>query len=185
MSEERKVKFAPMKLIRQASQYWAKLETLRELRGEHPIGTWRDMKTQLKQKYLLPSYYQRLLDKWNQFSQGSKSAKEYTAKFDEFPIRCSTLETETPMQVLSRFRAGLQEDLKSELFAGNADTLEKIYALVQDLDEIRSRKNQDCKASVPRPPSQSYQNRATSSSSQPQTDNKSKGIERSIPKSNP
>jgi len=88
------------------------------------------------------------------------------------------------MQVLSRFRAELREDLRSELFARNVDTLEKAYALVQDLDEIRSRKNQDYKASVPRPPLQSYQSRTTSSS-QPQTDNKGKGIERSIPKSNP
>jgi len=63
MSKERKVSFAVIKLIAQASQYWANLETIRELRKEHPIGTWRDMKTQLKQKYLPSSYYPRLLDK--------------------------------------------------------------------------------------------------------------------------
>ena len=39
MLEERKVSFTTMKLIGQASQYWANLETLRELRGKHPIGT--------------------------------------------------------------------------------------------------------------------------------------------------
>ena len=121
MSEERKVSFAAMKLTRQASQYTTSIETLREIR-EHLIDTWRDMKTQLKQKYLPPSYYLRLLDKWNQFYQESKSAKEYVAKFDEFLIRCSLIETETPMQVLSRFRAGLREDLRSELFARNVDT---------------------------------------------------------------
>ena len=126
MLEERKVSFAAMKLTGQASQYWANLETLRELRGEHPIDTWRDMKTQLKQKYLPHSYYPRLLDKWNQFYQGSKSAKEYVAKFDEFLIRCSMLEIETPMQVLSRFRTRLREDLRSELFARNVDTWRKL-----------------------------------------------------------
>jgi len=61
------------------------------------------------------------------------------------------LETETPMQILSRFRAELREDLRSKLFARNVDTLEKAYALVQDLDEARSRKNQDYKASVSQP----------------------------------
>ena len=40
MSEERIVSFAAMKLTEQASQCRANLETLRELRGEHPIGTW-------------------------------------------------------------------------------------------------------------------------------------------------
>ena len=94
------------------------------------------------------------------------------------------LETETLMQVLSRFRTGFREDLKSELFARNVDTLEKAYALVQDLDEVKSSKTQDYKASVPRPHLQSYQSRATFCS-QPQTNNKGKGIERSIPKSNP
>jgi len=47
------------------------------------------------------------------------------------------LEAETLMQVLSRFRNGFREDLKSEFLARNVDTLEKAYALVQDLDEAR------------------------------------------------
>jgi len=111
------VSFTVMKLTRQASQYLANFENLCELKGEHPISTWHDIKTQLKQKYLPPYYYLRLLDKSNQFSQGSKSAKEYVAKFDEFLILCSALETKALMQVLSRFRAGLREDLRSELFA--------------------------------------------------------------------
>jgi len=49
----------------------------------------------------------------------------------------------------------MREDLRSELFARNVDTLEKAYALEQDLDEVRSPKNQDYKGSVSRPPSQS------------------------------
>ena len=73
------------------------------------------------------------------------------------------LETETPMQVLSKFRAGLREDLRSELFARNVDTLEKVYALVQDLDEVNSSKTHNYKASIPQPPLQSSQSRATSS----------------------
>ena len=68
---ERKVSFATMKLTGQASQYWANLETLRELRREHPIGTWRDIKTQQKQKYLPPSYYPRLLDNETNSTRGA------------------------------------------------------------------------------------------------------------------
>jgi len=44
-------------------------------------------------KYMMPSFYARLLDKWHKFTQGNKSAKEYVAKFNEFLIRCSTLNT--------------------------------------------------------------------------------------------
>ena len=65
------VSFTAMKLTRQASQYLANFENLCEIKGEHPISTWHDIKTQLKQKYLPPYYYLRLLDKSNQFSQGS------------------------------------------------------------------------------------------------------------------
>ena len=77
-----------------------------------------------------------------------------------------------------------QDDVErwSATWARRVDTLEKAYALVQDLDEVKSSKTHDYKASVPRPSLQSSQSRATSSSSQPQTDNKGKGIERSIPK---
>ena len=39
MLEEQNVSFDAMKLTGQASQYWPNLETFRELRGDHPIGT--------------------------------------------------------------------------------------------------------------------------------------------------
>ena len=51
-SEAEKASFAGMKLTGQASRYWSALETLRELRGEYPIGTWHEMKVHLTQKYL-------------------------------------------------------------------------------------------------------------------------------------
>ena len=82
-----------MKLTEQTSQYWANLESFRDLE-ESIIVTW---KLRLNKKYLSPTYYPRLLDKWNQFYQGNKSAKEYVVKFDEFLIQCNTLETETPI----------------------------------------------------------------------------------------
>ena len=49
------------------------------------------MKDELRDKYVPPSYYAYLLDRWHQFSQGNKSAKQYVAKFDMFLIRCSAL----------------------------------------------------------------------------------------------
>jgi len=52
LSETEKVNFAAMKLTGQTSRYWFALETLRELRGEYPIGTWHEMKVHLTQKYL-------------------------------------------------------------------------------------------------------------------------------------
>jgi len=48
------------------------------------------MKDELKGKYVPSSFSNRLMDKWHQYTQGNKSAKEYVAKFNEFLIRCST-----------------------------------------------------------------------------------------------
>jgi len=88
-----------MKLTGQASKYWTNVESY-----EHqPVETWTAMKDKLKGKYVSPSYYARLLDKWHRFSQGNKSAKEYVAKFDEFLIRCSVLSTEGETQIIFRF----------------------------------------------------------------------------------
>jgi len=45
--------------------------------------------------------------------------------------------TEGETQILSRFRAGLREDLRIELLAREVIKLEKAYMLVQDLDTFR------------------------------------------------
>ena len=49
------------------------------------------MKNELKGKYVPPSFSDRFMDKWHQYNQGNKSAKEYVTKFNEFLIRCSTI----------------------------------------------------------------------------------------------
>ena len=92
------------------------------------------MKDELKGKYVPPSFSARLMDKWHRYTQGNKSAQEYVEKFDEFLIRCNALNTEGQAQIMSRFRAGLREELRTELLAREITKLEKAYALVQDLD---------------------------------------------------
>ena len=69
------------------------------------------MKDELREKYVPPSFSACFMDEWYQYTQGNKSAKEYVTKFDEFLIRCNTLNIERHAQILSRFRAGLRGDL--------------------------------------------------------------------------
>ena len=47
---------------------------------EDPVETWEDMKEKLMLKYVTPSFSQQLLDKWNQWTQGNKSATDYITK---------------------------------------------------------------------------------------------------------
>jgi len=106
-------------------------------RKEDPAETWEGMKEKLMLKYVPPSFNQQLLDKWNRWTQGNKSATNYIAKFDEYLNRCGAIELESPEQTLSRFRSGLRDDYRRELIARGITTLEKAYQLVTDLDESR------------------------------------------------
>ena len=76
-----------------------------------------------------------LLDKWNRWTQGNKSATDYIAKFDEYLNRCGAIELESPEQTLSRFRSDLRDDHRRELIVRGITTLEHAYQLVTDLDE--------------------------------------------------
>jgi len=81
------------------------------------------------------------MDEWHQYTKGNKSAKKYVVKFDEFFIRCNTLNAEGQAQIIFRFRAGLIGDLQTELLARDVTELKATYALVQDLYSLRSNYN--------------------------------------------
>jgi len=126
------------------------------------------MKDGLKGKYVPPSFSDCLMDKWHQYNQGNKSAKKYVAKFDEFLIRCSTFSKEGQAQILSRFRVGLREDLRTELLVKGVTELEKAYTIVQDLDSLRfnyNARNFDSKSNVTRVSSSSQFNKSSTQSS--------------------
>ena len=52
MLEDRKFKFAKLKLVRQARLYQGNIEHISRQRGYMPIATWRAMKIKLREKYL-------------------------------------------------------------------------------------------------------------------------------------
>ena len=80
------------------------------------------MKIKLREKYLLLSYEQWLLDQLQRLSQGNKIMSEYIAKFDEFVMRYSVVESEA--MTLSRFRAILCEEIQGKLFLREVHDLE-------------------------------------------------------------
>ena len=91
MSEERRVRFAKMKLVSQAKQYWTNYERLMTRGNRAPVISWDEMKEVLKEKYVPTTYRQRMLDQWQWLTQGSRPVSEYISKFDKFLSRCDLL----------------------------------------------------------------------------------------------
>ncbi|GFY91041.1 hypothetical protein Acr_07g0012370 [Actinidia rufa] len=75
-----------------------------------------------------------MLDKWNNLRQGSKLATEYVAQFEEYLMRCDIKEDER--MILSRFRQGLNDDLRKELVLREVDTLDQAYTFVQNYEMV-------------------------------------------------
>ncbi|GFY95331.1 hypothetical protein Acr_10g0007160 [Actinidia rufa] len=128
LSDDRKVRFAKMKLISRAKLFWQSTEQ----RRQPPVTDWVEMKEILREKYLPQSYQGDMLDKWNNLRQGSKPATEYVAQFEEYLMRCDIREDER--MTLSRFRQGLNDDLRKELVLREVDTLDQAYTFVQNYE---------------------------------------------------
>ncbi|PKA46657.1 hypothetical protein AXF42_Ash021273 [Apostasia shenzhenica] len=135
MSEQRKVMFAKIKLTLQARLFISNIESLRQHRGLEPIEYWNEFKAIMREKYVPITYHNRLLDQWQRLTQGTRSVTEYITKFDEFLMRCS--KAESPSTTLSRFRAGLREDIQCELYLRRVATLEEAYQMAQDYERFQ------------------------------------------------
>jgi len=88
------------------------------------------MKGKLRTRYIPASYRSGLLDQWQRFIQGNRSIDEYIAKFDEYSMRCDLRKSEDV--VLSRFRAGLRDDIKKELYMREVRDLDHAYQIARD-----------------------------------------------------
>ena len=135
------------------------------------------MKAELKGKYVPPSFSARLMDKWHRYTQGNKSAQGFVEKFDEFLIRCNAINTEGQAQIMSRFRAGLRDDLRTKLLAREITELEKSYVLVQDLDAAKTNSISKSQVQTTKPNLSSYSNRFQSQISSHKVDTKGKSID--------
>ena len=83
-AENKKMRYARMKLIGRADLFWEDLEDTLRRRREHPITDWLEMKDALSRNYLPPTYRSSLLDKWDRLKQGTASVVEYIEKFKKF-----------------------------------------------------------------------------------------------------
>ena len=99
-----------------------------------PVISWDEMKEILKEKYVPTIYCQRMVDQWQRLTQGPRPVGEYISKFDEFLSRCDLQEDE--QVILSRFKAGLKEELQRELLLREISTLQHAYQIAQEVERF-------------------------------------------------
>ena len=76
-AENKKVRYARMKLIRRANLFLEDLEDTLRRRHEPPITDWLEMKDALSRNYLPPTYRSSLLEEWDRLKQGTTLVAEY------------------------------------------------------------------------------------------------------------
>ena len=130
-----------MKLSGQASQSWINFKNKRAVRDRPSIDTWDRMKEELP-----PSFNARLMDNWHQYTKATNLPRSIS-RISMIPHQMQYHHKEGEVQILSRFRSDLRDDLRIKLLAREVNELETSYALVQDLDFVRT--NHTFKSLVP------------------------------------
>ncbi|KAK8954863.1 hypothetical protein KSP39_PZI002830 [Platanthera zijinensis] len=131
MNDERRIRFAKMKLVGQAKIFWVSVERSLERNGYYPVTRWEEMKQRLRDKYLPASYREQLLDQLYALRQGSLSVAEYMTRFDELVVSDIF---EEPIATASRFRAGLKAEMRRELIPHRMETVEQVFQLALEYE---------------------------------------------------
>ncbi|MQL96690.1 hypothetical protein Taro_029370 [Colocasia esculenta] len=106
MSDPLRTFFAKTMLRGRALTFWTNLEDRLAQRYEEPINTWNEMKSRLREKYVPTMYRYRLIDRWQNVSQGSRTVSAYIDEFDDLLLRCGA--HKEGALTLSQFRKGLR-----------------------------------------------------------------------------
>ncbi|KAF3976745.1 hypothetical protein CMV_000101 [Castanea mollissima] len=133
-SEDKKVRFAKMKLVGRAKLQWDSVVNHLCKTRQPPITLWEEIKAKFNENYFPVSHQGNLLDQWHYLRQDNRSTTEYVEQFEEYRIHSNATEDE-PI-TFSRFRKGINYDLQRELMARQISTLDDAYTLVQDLELI-------------------------------------------------
>lgn len=103
-SDEKKVKLAIVEFTNYASIWWDQLVTSRRL-----IGTWDEMKTVMRKRFIPSHYYRDLYRKLQTLTQGSMSVEDYYKEMEIAMIRANVEEDREA--TMARFIVGLKKEM--------------------------------------------------------------------------
>ncbi|WJZ84476.1 hypothetical protein VitviT2T_004079 [Vitis vinifera] len=133
MMDDRRVRFAKMKLVGLEKVWWTGVEGNIRRMGLPPISTRQEMKAKLREKYMPINYYDKLCDQLINLRQNNMPVVEYMQKFDELKTRSQIVEDHR--QTLARFKAGLRSEIKRELLHQPLYSLEHTFQVALDMEE--------------------------------------------------
>ena len=87
MMDDRRVRFAKMKLVGLIKVWWTGIEGNNRRMGLPPISTRQEMKAKLREKYMPINYYDKLCDQLINLRQNNMPVVEYMQKFDKLKTR--------------------------------------------------------------------------------------------------
>jgi hypothetical protein len=114
-----------MKLKGQARVWWNSVEEYHHRLRLLPIFYWDEMKPKIQEKYLPLDYEDSIFFKLIALRQGTTTMGEYTHHFHELTIRSRIIETER--QSLTRYKAGLRDDIRKELILVKLTSVDEAY----------------------------------------------------------
>jgi hypothetical protein len=133
VSEDRKVRYVRMKLKGHARAWWGSVEEQLRRTRRPAIYNWEEMKDKLKEKYLPIDYEQMMFEEMLQLRQGSLSVDQFTDRFHELTVRSKVVETK--QQTLARYRTGLRNDLRKEMWNAHLIKVEEAYQLALRIEK--------------------------------------------------
>jgi hypothetical protein len=98
-----------------------------------PINDWQEMKLKMQEKFLSMDYEDSVFAELLALKQGSMTIDNYTHRFHELTIRSSLIETER--QSLTRYKAGLTDDISRELITARLTSVDEAYQLAMKLEQ--------------------------------------------------
>jgi len=75
--EEKKFKLVVVEFTNYVMVWWERLVVDRRRNGERAVGTWEEMKTIMKKRFVPNHYYRELFNRLQTITRGFKSVEEY------------------------------------------------------------------------------------------------------------
>uniref|UniRef100_A0A803L9Q7 Retrotransposon gag domain-containing protein n=1 Tax=Chenopodium quinoa TaxID=63459 RepID=A0A803L9Q7_CHEQI len=133
LDDQRRFKYATLKLSRYASLWYESMKRARDKEGKEKLQSWTKLKKKLRMRFVPKTYKQDLFRQLDTLQQGGLSIEQYTKKFDNLSLACDIEEGEE--QRMSRFLRGLNIDIANVVELQQFWTYDELSSLALKIEK--------------------------------------------------